>query len=170
MSKKRKGKYTLSETLDILEATFNRGDFAGFGIAGDDDRPPGNIVYGEKYKKVPYFNKLTDFQERWGIDLSSWKWDEFKNSTGMEDERNYSNTLKSMENLFPKETWNNIWKRMKYVSPKKATQNFIDSGMPWRKGGKEGQTGPDKHDHVAVDVDQPKTNESLTKRIDDVVL
>jgi len=170
MSKKRKGKYTLSETLDILEATFSMGYPDRGGIAGDDDRPPGNIVYGEKYKKVPYFNKLTDFQERWGIDLSSWKWDEFKNSVGMEDKRNYSNTLKSMENLFPKETWNNIWKkRMKYVSPQKATQNFIDSGMPWRKGG-EDQTGVDKHDHVVVDVDKPKTNENLTKKIEHLVL
>jgi hypothetical protein len=154
MSRKRKGKYTLSEALDLLEATTaqNYPD-NGTGVAGDDDRPPGNIIYGEKYKKTPYFNRLTDFQDSWEIDLSDWKWDEFEHTTGMEDKRNYSNTIMGMKDLFPKETWNNVVKRFKYVSPKKATQGFKDALQPWRKGG-EDQTGAEDKAHVEIDAEK----------------
>lgn len=155
MSKKRKGKYTLYEALNLLdEATYSRGyPDDGTGVAGDDDRPPGNIVYGEKYKKAPYFNKLTLYDKIWKVDLGDWTWDEFELSGGMEDLRNYSNTLQGMKELFPKETWKNVWKRMKYVSPEDATKGFIDAGQPWRKGG-EDQAGVDKHDHVEVDMNK----------------
>lgn len=177
MSRKRRGKYTLSEALNLLEATISRGyPDNGTGVAGDDDRPPGNIVYGEKYKKVPYFNRLTAFQKRWDVDLSDWSWNEFENSTGMEDIRNYSNTIQSMKTLFPKEIWNKVWSRMRHVSPDDATKGFIDAGQPWRKGG-EDQTGIDKPDHIEMKMDKNKnfkdasvTNKKLTERIDDLVL
>jgi hypothetical protein len=186
MSRKRKGKYTLSEALDLLEATTAQ-DYPdnGTGIAGDDDRPPGNIVYGEKYKRTPYFNKLTDFQDSWEVDLSDWTWDEFEMSGGMEDKRNYSTTLKSMKDLFPKETWNNVWKkRMKFVSKAKATKGFKDAGQPWRKGG-EDQTGNNNPTHMEVDIDKggsfkdsnrkdfhkkDDAHSKLTNKIDNLVL
>jgi hypothetical protein len=152
MSKKRKGKYTLSEALDLLEATYSRGyPDNGTGVAGDDDRPPGNIIYGEKYKKTPYFNKLTDFQDSWEVDLSDWKWDEFEHTTGMEDIRNYSNTIMGLKDLLPKETWDHVMKRFKYVSKADATKGFIDALQPWRKGG-EDQTGDDDELHMDIDA------------------
>lgn len=177
MSKKRKGKYTLSEALDMLEATIsNNYPDNGTGVAGDDDRPPGNIVYGQKYKRTPYFNKLTDYQDSWDVDLGDWTWDEFENSGGMEDKRNYSNTLQGMKDLFPKEVWDTIWKRMKYVSPAKATSDFKKAGQPWRKGG-EDQAGVDKNPHVEIDAKpngakfkSADVNEKLTKKINKIVL
>lgn len=148
-------KKTLLEALELMpEATYSRGyPSDGTGVAGDDDRPPGNIVYGEKYKKVPYFNKLTDFQEKWDVDDGDWYWDEFENSQGMEDIDNYSNTIKSMNDLFPKETWNNMWKRMKQVPDRVTTLRFKQAGQPWRKGGKD-QLGVDKVAHVDVDINK----------------
>jgi hypothetical protein len=174
MSKKRKGRYNLSEAIDLLESTTVQNyPNDGTGVSTDDDRPPGNIIYGEKYKKTKYFNKLTDFQETWGVDLGDWTWDEFKWSAGMEDIRNYSNTLQGLKDLLPKETWDNIWKRMKYVSPEKATQGFKDSLQPWRKGG-EDQTGVDKEAHVDIDAnkngakfkDADVTKKKIAEKID----
>lgn len=153
MSRKRKGKYTLSEALNFLdETTYSRGyPDNGTGVAGDDDRPPGNIVYGEKYKRTSYFNRLTDFQDSWEVDAGDWTWDEFENSGGMEDKRNYSNTLMGMRDLLPKEVWDNIWKRMKYVSIAKATRDFKKAGQPWRKGG-EDQSSDDINPHIEIDA------------------
>lgn len=183
--KKRKGSLNLEESIDFLdktspvsEATTSRGyPDGGTGIAGDDDRPPGNIVYGEKYKKVPYFNKLTDFQERWGVDLSDWKWDEFENSMGMEDFENYSNTIDSMKDLFPEEVWKRIWAKMKNVPDDLTTKRFKDAGQPWRKGG-EDQLGKEKEAHVEIgadkdgggDIDAKVKNESLLKKISDIII
>ena len=177
-SMKRKGRKTLLEALELMpEATVSRGyPDDGTGIAGDDDRPPGNIVYGEKYKKVPYFNRLTDFQKRWDVDLSDWTWDEFEHSMGMEDIDNYSNTIISMSDLFPKKTWDNMWKRMKHVSDKLTTLRFKQAGQPWRKGGVD-QVGVDKETHIDVDMntkgefkDADLKNEDLIGRIEDFTL
>ena len=50
MSRKRKGKYTLTEALDIVSEATTAQNYPddGSGVAGDDDRPPGNIVFGQK--------------------------------------------------------------------------------------------------------------------------
>ncbi len=178
MSRKRKGRYTLSEAIDLLETT-SATDYPdnGTGVATDDDRPPGNIVYGEKYKKEPYFNRLTDFQKTWKVDLGDWTWDEFKWSGGMEDVRNYSNTLQGLKDLLPKETWDNIWKRMKYVSPAKATKGFKDALQPWRKGG-EDQTGGVNEPHAEIDAykdgakfkDADVTKKKIAEKIDMLVI
>lgn len=177
--KKRKGRYTLFEALEFLnETTYSRGyPDNGTGISTDDDRSPGNIVYGEKYKRTPYFNKLTDFQDSWELDDSDWKWDEFENSMGMEDFENYSNTLMSMKDLFPKETWKRIWAKMKQVPDDLTTLRFKQAGQPWRKGG-EDQVGVDKEAHVEIDAkkdgaefkDAEVKNESLLNRIDDIII
>jgi hypothetical protein len=177
MAGKRKGRLNLLDALLFLEATVSRGyPDDGTGIAGDDDRPPGNIVYGEKYKKQPYFNKLTDYQEHWKVDHGKWKWDEFEYSMGMEDIENYSNTIRSMRDLFPKDTWDNMWKRMKHVPDALTTLRFKQAGQPWRKGGKD-QLGVDKETHVDIDVDKGGSfkdaeveNESLEDRINNLTL
>ena len=96
--------------MKISEATISNGyPDDGSGIAGDDDTPTGNIVYGEKYKKVPFFNRLTSFQQKWDVDSGPWKWDEFPNSGGMEANVNYHRTIKNMEIL------TKSFKRMKDV-------------------------------------------------------
>lgn len=178
MSRKRRGKFNLSEALDFLsETTYSRGyPDDGTGVAGDDDRPPGNIVYGEKYKRTSYFNRLTDYQDSWEVDIGDWTWDEFENSSGMEDKMNYSNTLMGMKDLFPKKTWDNIWRRMKYVSPAKATADFKKAGQPWRKGG-EDQAGVDKNPHIEIDVDKggkikdaDVSTKKLTEKINMVII
>jgi hypothetical protein len=184
MSIKRKGKFTLLESIDLLEATTSRGyPDNGTGIAGDDDYPPGNIVYGEKYKKVPYFNRLTDFQERWGVDTSDWKWDEFEKSVGMDDRKNYSDTLQTMKDLFPPEVWKRVWAKMKNVPASVTTKRFKDAKQPWRKGGGQDQMSSlDDEPHVDIDVDKGGSfkdakvkdddkNESITvKRISNIIL
>ena len=83
------------------EATFSDSYPDTFGIAGDDDYPPGNIVFGQKFKKVPYKNKLTGYDKVWGLDDSEWNWAEFEASKGMEDPNNYSETLKSLGDIVP---------------------------------------------------------------------
>lgn len=181
--KKRKGKYTLLEAIDLLEATTSNGyPDDGTGVAGDDDRPPGNIVYGEKYKKADYFNRLTTLQKIWKVDNSDWKWDEFELSMGMEDFENYSNTLQGMKDLFPEEVWKRVWAKMKNVPDDLTTLRFKQAGQPWRKGG-EDQTGDDKSDYVEIDAkkdgaefkDSKVTNKTikeskLTNRINTLIL
>jgi hypothetical protein len=150
--KKRKGKYSLLEAINLLEATTSNGyPDDGTGVAGDDDRPPGNIVYGEKYKKADYFNRLTTFQKIWKADTSDWSWDEFENSMGMEDFENYSNTIQGMKDLFPKEVWRRIWAKMKNVPDDLTTLRFKQAGQPHRKGGRD-QTGDDDHHHIEIDA------------------
>lgn len=151
--KKKKG-LDLLDALTLIEATTSKGyPDGGEGVAGDDDRPPGNIVYGEKYKKVPYDNRLTSFQKAWGVDLSDWKWDEFENSMGMEDRDNYSDTIQGMKDLFPDLTWKNIWSKMKEVPDAVTTKRFKDAGQPWRKGGEDQLSDiDDEQPYVEIDA------------------
>jgi len=103
--------YKLNEVILVG----NYPDDGSTGIAGDDDNPPGNIVYGEKYKTTNnFFNRLTGFKKQYEPDLGDWYWDEFENSTGMEDPGNYSKTLDSMEKRFP-----GIFKHVKRSVPDK---------------------------------------------------
>ncbi len=181
---RKKGRLNLLEALEFLddtapvsEATVSRGyPDDGTGVAGDDDRPPGNIVYGEKYKKVPYFNRLTDFQKRWGVDLSDWSWDEFEHSMGMEDFENYSDTLQSLKELFPEEVWRRVWAKMKNVPDALTTKRFKDAGQPWRKGGEDQMSDLDGEPHADVDVDRKGSvkadikKESLERKIDNLII
>lgn len=103
--------YKLSEAIVVG----NYPDDGSTGVASDDDNPPGNIVYGEKYKATNnFFNRLTSFRKQYEPDLSNWYWDEFENSTGMEDPGNYSETLDSME-----DRWPDIFKHIKKHVPDK---------------------------------------------------
>lgn len=138
----------------------------GTGIATDDDRPPGNILIGSKFKPIEYFNKLTTFARNWDYDTGKWTWDHFELAGGMEDYDNYSQTLQTMKSLFPEETWDNIWKRMTQVGDKEATKDFAKAGQPHRDAST--QLGKDKE----VSALPPKEIqvESLLKRIDKITL
>lgn len=85
----------------FIEATTTMGYPDVGGVCGDDDYPPGNAVFGQKNKKIPYKNKLTGYNKVWDVDDSEWTWDEFENSKGMEDPENYSQTLKKLD-IIPK--------------------------------------------------------------------
>jgi len=138
----------------------------GRGISTDDDRPPGNILIGTKFKPTDYFNKLTTFARNWDYDDGEWTWDHFEMAGGMEDYDNYSQTLQAMKSLFPEETWKNIWKRMTQVGDKETTRDFAKAGQPHRDAST--QLGKDKED-VALPPKEIQA-EDLVKRIDKLTL
>ncbi len=188
---RKKGRLNLLEAIDFLDDTAPKGPIGpipeatvtrgypddGTGVAGDDDMPPGNIVYGERYKRTPYFNRLTSFQDSWENDPDEWTWDFFDNSQGMEDFDNYSDTLKGMEDLFTKKQWKDVWKRMKNVPDNVVTRQFTKKGQPWRKGGEDQLGSGSKETYVDIDAgkdgqvkDTKLKTESLMKKINDITL
>jgi len=154
----------MSKFKEILEATVTGGyPNDGYrGVASDDDLPTGNIVYGEKYKRIPFFNRLTSFQKNWIIDNGPWDWDQFRNCVGMEDLENYSKTLDSMKDLFPGYTWKNIWKRMREV-PDDTVQADYKKGLEKQKD-VENQLGKDTEPHYSFKK-AGVTEESIETRI-----
>jgi hypothetical protein len=71
------------------------------GIASDDDAPPGNIVYGSRYKRKNYSNRLTTYNSIWDVDdKSNFKWDWFKNCVGMDDPDNYHPTIRGLKGIY----------------------------------------------------------------------
>lgn len=138
----------------------------GTGVSTDDDRPPGNILMGHKFKQVDFFNRLTNFARNWIPDDGDWKWDHFELAGGMEDFDNYSQTLQAMKSLFPEETWNNIWKHMTQVPDKDSTKDFAKAGQPHRDAST--QLGKDKED-VALPPEEIQA-ESLIDKIDKLTL
>ena len=107
----------------LIESTFSDSYPDLGGIAGDDDFPPGNIVFGQKFKKIPYKNRLTGYDKVWGLDNGEWKWDEFENSKGMEDPENYSDTLKKLDNVVPNF---DFYRRLKRKVPVKDIKTNYD--------------------------------------------
>jgi hypothetical protein len=134
----------------------------GSGITTDDDRPPGNILIGTRYKPTGYFNKLTPFNRNWDIDTGKWKWDDFENAEGQEDFTNYSQTLQGLKTLLPKDTWEYMWKHMKDTPDKEATADFKKAGMPHRTAAT--QLGKEKED--TAEPPKELKLESLLSRID----
>jgi len=114
----------------------------GSGISGDDDRPPGNILIGSKFRELPFFNKLTNFTRNWEPDPDKWKWDHFEMAQGMEDYDNYSQSLQAMASIFPEKTWEKVWMRMSQVGDKETDKSFDKAGQPHRTA-KTGQIGKD---------------------------
>ena len=55
---------------NLKETTWSGGNYPddGTGVSTDDDRPPGNILLGPKYKEKPFFNRLTSFVRNWEPD------------------------------------------------------------------------------------------------------
>jgi len=138
----------------------------GSGIAGDDDRPPGNIILGPRSKRRDYFNKLTQYSSIWDYDdKEDFKWDYFENLVGQDDYGNYSETLKSMDNLFPNDAWWNAWKKMKNIPDAEVDARFRKQLKPERDA--DTQLGTDKEETVEA-PEELDVNESinLTDKID----
>lgn len=154
---------------DLKETTWSGGNYPddGTGVATDDDRPPGNILLGPKYKEKPFFNRLTSFVRNWEPDIGDWKWDHFEMAGGMEDYDNYSQSLQTMASLFPDDTWENVWKRMTQVGDKETDRSFDKAGQPWRDA-ETGQIGKD--DVVSALPPEELAVESLLKRIDILIM
>lgn len=148
------------------EATVSNGyPDDGTGIAGDDDTPTGNILYGEKYKKIPFFNRLTDFQQIWDVDAGPWQWDEFDNSGGMEANVNYHDSVRDMAIA------KNSFKRMRDVPlddiqydyehslyKHKDVKNSLGLHKPWWEAG------------YMDNIDPTEIDESVVKKIDRFIL
>ena len=114
----------------------------GSGVASDDDRPPGNIIFGPRAERREYFNKLTQYNSIWDYDdKEDFKWDYFENLVGQDDYENYSETLKSMDKLFPEEVWDNVWKKMKNIPDPTVDARFRKQLKPERDA--EDQLGKD---------------------------
>jgi hypothetical protein len=148
----------------------------GSGIAGDDDRPPGNIILGPRFVRKDYFNKLTQYQTIWDYDgKEDFKWDYFENLSGQDDFNNYSDTLKSMEKLFPEDTWKDTWKKMRNVPDKEVVRRFDIAGQPWRSKDDqlgdhpEDQMGGTKTAEVPKELDVQESL-NLTDRIDKLLI
>jgi len=138
----------------------------GSGIAGDDDRPPGNIILGPRFERKKYFNKLTQYSSIWDYDdKEDFKWDFFENLVGQDDYGNYSETLKSMDDLIPDDTWWNAWKKMKNIPDAEVDARFRRQLKPERDA--DTQLGTDKEE-TAETPEELDVNESLnlTNRID----
>ena len=148
----------------------------GSGIAGDDDRPPGNILLGPRFERKDYFNKLTQYNTIWDYDdKENFKWDYFENLAGQDDFNNYSDTLKSMDKLFPEEVWDNAWGKIKNVPDKEVIKRFDIGGQPWRS--KDDQLGDHPEDQMGgtKTAEEPKELDvqeslNLTDRIDKLLI
>lgn len=164
MERKRK-----KEIEEQTGATWSQGYTDTGGIATDDDRPPGNILIGSKYKEKPYFNRLTQFSRNWEPDNGDWKWDHFENAAGQEDYDNYSRTLQTMRTLFPEETWDNVWKHMTQVGDKETDKSFAKAGQPHRTA----RTQLGKQDAIAaMPPEEIKVEEKddIIKKIEKIIM
>lgn len=178
MSRKRKGKFTLVEAIDFLDETTIVGNYPadGTGVSDGDDTPTSNILMAPRYKQVPYFNKLTPFNKNWDHDNGKWYWDDFENAGGQEASKSYSNTLKSMKSLFPKDTWELAWKRIKNVPDKEIEREL---GGHRKEQKVKNLLGKEKSTHIEIktknkmevkDTKLKNENKRLTKRIDQIIM
>ena len=155
----------------------------GSGIAGDDDRPPGNILMAPRYERGEYFNKLTPYNTIWRHDeKGGWTWDWFENATSQDDPDNYDETLLPMKDLFPEDTWKAAWSaiRKKDVPDAEVDKRFRRAGQPHRKAddvlGKHDDDQTGGEDKVAdvpseLDADTKGVSEmSLIDRIDKLLI
>lgn len=142
----------------------------GSGIASDDDRPPGNIVFGPRAERRDYFNKLTQYNSIWDYDdKENFKWDFFENLVGQDDYGNYSETLKTMDNLFPDDTWWNAWKKMKNIPDAEVDARFRKQLKPERDA--DDQLGKDKEETADVPKElDVQESLNLTDRIDKLLI
>ncbi len=81
--------------LKLNESTITYGypESGNNAISGDDDFPTGNIIIGDKYKNIPYYNKLTSFNTNWIPDEDEWTWDEFDSTIAQASTKVYHDTL-----------------------------------------------------------------------------
>lgn len=77
-------------------------------ISGDDDFPTGNILMGDKYKKVKYYNRLTNFDINWVVDDGDWDWSTFGATIGQDTTQAYHDTLKGDEYFLSKRLFNKM--------------------------------------------------------------
>lgn len=80
--------------LDESTITYGYPETGPRAMSGDDDFPTGNIIMGDKYKSVEYYNRLTSFDINWVPETKPWKWDEFDATISQSSKELYNDTLK----------------------------------------------------------------------------
>ena len=145
----------------------------GFGVVGDDDFPPGNIVFGDKYNRKMVTNRLTGAYPNFYVDASDWKWDVFSGSKGMESKENYSDTLDKFakKNSPIKRDDFDIWKHVKtrskdskWAPEKEKLREPEQKGNPLKKDASSNMDDP-KNPATGEDDDKviKKVNKHLQK-------
>lgn len=148
MTKKKSTKLNEEPTTTLGYPSFG-------GVVGDDDHPPGNIVFGHKYNRAMVPNRLTGAFPNFFVDgEDDWKWDVFTGVKGMQDKENYSDTLDSFDkdNSPIKRDDFNIWK---HVKSKEKDHSWADDKEKLREPEQQHQIGDDEPDVP----DNPKTGE-----------
>lgn len=89
------------------------------GLAGDDDAPTGNILMGEKYRKV----KVTTPGGSYTVSVpeTDWHWGEFEHAKGMEDRDNYHSSL-GKQGLFG----DRLWRYTRHGDPEEERREMED--------------------------------------------
>ena len=106
----------MAKKKKLDETTVTQGYPSFGGIVGDDDHPPGNIVFGHRYNRGMVQNRLTGAYPNFFVDdTDKWKWDIFTGLKSMQDKENYSDTLDSFnkKNSPISRADFNIWRHVK---------------------------------------------------------
>lgn len=153
------------------EATTTQGYPTQGGIVGDDDHPPGNIVFGERYKRGMVKNRLTGAYPNFYVDETDWKWDVFVGNKGMESKENYSDTLDSFtkKNSPISRDDFNIWRHVKtrskdtkWTPEKERLREPEQKGNPLKKDKSSNTKDPD---NPATGEDDDKAIKKMNKHL-----
>jgi hypothetical protein len=122
----------------------------GTGISGDDDLPTGTGVIGDKYVPEMVPNRLTGATKRYAPSTDKWNWNEFEHSTGMGSQKNYSDTLDSMVDLFGERFWRNVEPRKsdKLQKDKEALRKQSDADQTAKLGDDDTESAPEPKQEV----------------------
>jgi hypothetical protein len=127
----------------------------GTGISGDDDLPTGTGVFGDKYVPEMVPNRLTGATKRYAPSTEEWNWNEFENSTGMGSQKNYSETLDSMVNLFGERFWAHTTPRGsdKLQKDKEALRKQADGDQNAKLGKDSEESAPEPEQKEVSEMD-----------------
>lgn len=128
----------------------------GTGISGDDDLPTGTGVIGDKYVPEIVPNRLTGATKRYAPATTKWNWNEFDNSKGMGSQKNYSDTLDSMVDLFGDRFWAHTDRRRSdKLNPEKEKlykQADVDQTAKLGKDSTESAPEPKQEEVTEMDI------------------
>jgi hypothetical protein len=162
--------------LDEATITYGYPETGTKAIAGDDDFSTGNIIMGDKYKSVEYYNRLTSFGVNWVPETKPWKWDEFDATVSQSSKRSYHDTLKKDGPIDPERLFKHMGDYKPKPVPKRARLLGNDIGPfddAWGDKDKFIKTadtddveGPEHSDNVEGPEMKNKKNENIINKID----
>lgn len=127
----------------------------GTGISGDDDLPTGTGVIGDKYVPEMVPNRLTGATKRYAPATNNWNWNEFENCTGMGSQKNYSDTLDSMTDLFGERFWAHTTPRKSDAlqKDKEALRKQSDADQTAKLGKDNTESAPEPEQKGITEMD-----------------